>query len=391
MKKNNLLMKGFAMLVIILFLGASIVTGIGGNNGNNNSQASLSSDMIKTSIPETNFDNLNNPLSNADDDWDYQTNAPHMFSNVTGNVGIGTEFPSTKLHVNGSLKVDDATGASVLYVNSTSGYIGVGTESPTYKFDIRGSESLPILNVYQNGSSRGVRVYTENACALWVENAGNHGLRVSHADGDGIHVQEADGWAGYFNGKGYFGENVGIDVSNPLEMLEVNGVIYSRDGGFRFPDGTVQTTAATGGGIGNTLDQAYDQGGPGVGRIIFADSGPVRIAGTDGLIVDGNVGINTTEPDHELEVDGYVKADGYYTDDIIFQKGGIKLWRMYVDDNGVYLENMLSGQIFRLVILKDSISYASNEELEQKIIDLQEENDALNERITALESALAQI
>ncbi len=391
MKKNNLLMKGFAMLVIILFLGASIVTGIGGNNGNNNSQASLSSDMIKTSIPGTNFDNLNSPLSNADDDWDYQTNAPHMFSNVTGNVGIGTEFPSTKLHVNGSLKVDDATGASVLYVNSTSGYIGVGTESPTYKFDIRGSESLPILNVYQNGSSRGVRVYTENACALWVENAGNHGLRVTHADGDGIHVQEADGWAGYFNGKGYFGENVGIDVSNPLEMLEVNGVIYSRDGGFRFPDGTVQTTAATGGGIGNTLDQAYDQGGPGVGRIIFADSGSVRIAGTDGLIVDGNVGINTTEPDHELDVDGYVKADGYYTDDIIFQKGGIKLWRMYVDDNGVYLENMLSGQIFRLVILKDSISYVSNEELEQKIIDLQEENDALNERITALESALAQI
>ena len=391
MKKNNLLMKGFAMLVIILFLGASIVTGIGGNNGNNNSQASLSSDMIKTSISGTDFDNLNSPLSNADDDWDYQTNAPHMFSNVTGNVGIGTEFPSTKLHVNGSLKVDDATGASVLYVNSTSGYIGVGTASPTYKFDIRGSESLPILNVYQNGSSRGIRVYTENACALWVENAGNHGLRVTHADGDGIHVQEADGWAGYFNGKGYFGENVGIDVSNPLEMLEVNGVIYSRDGGFRFPDGTVQTTAATGGGIGNTLDQAYDQGGPGVGRIIFADSGSVRIAGTDGLIVDGNVGINTTEPDHELDVDGYVKADGYYTDDIIFQKGGIKLWRMYVDENGVYLENMLSGQIFRLVILKDSISYVSNEELEQKIIDLQEENDALNERITALESALAQI
>lgn len=390
MKKNNLLMKGCATLVIILFLGASIVTGIGGNNGNK-TQTSLSPDMINTSITGTNFDNLNSPLSSADDDWDYQTNAPHMFSNVTGNVGIGTEFPSEKLHINGSLKVDDATGASILYVDSTSGYIGVGSASPTYKFDIRGSESLPILNVYQNGSSRGVRVYTENACALWVENAGNHGLRVSHADGDGIHVEEADGWAGYFNGKGYFGANVGIDVSNPLEMLEVNGVIYSRDGGFRFPDGTVQTTAATGGGTGNTLDQAYDQGGAGAGRIIFADSGPVRIAGSDGLIVDGIVGINTTEPDHELDVDGYVKADGYYTNDIIFQKDNIKLWKMFVDENGVYLENLLSGKIFRLVILKDSSSYEYNEELEQKIKDLQAENDALNERITALESALAQI
>lgn len=38
-------------------------------------------------------------------------------------------------------------------------------------------------------------------------------------------------------------------------------------------------------GGGNTLDQAYDQGGPGAGRIITADSGPLRIEGNDGLEV----------------------------------------------------------------------------------------------------------
>ena len=40
---------------------------------------------------------------------------------------------------------------------------------------------------------------------------------------------------------------------------------------------------------GNTLDQAYDQGGPGAGRTITADSGAVKIAGPNGLEVDGTI------------------------------------------------------------------------------------------------------
>lgn len=37
----------------------------------------------------------------------------------------------------------------------------------------------------------------------------------------------------------------------------------------------------------NTLDMAYDEGGPGAGRNIIADSGPVLVEGTDGIIVQG--------------------------------------------------------------------------------------------------------
>ena len=36
------------------------------------------------------------------------------------------------------------------------------------------------------------------------------------------------------------------------------------------------------------LDEAYDQGGAGSGRIITADAGPVEIQGDDGLKVSGN-------------------------------------------------------------------------------------------------------
>ncbi len=41
---------------------------------------------------------------------------------------------------------------------------------------------------------------------------------------------------------------------------------------------------------GNTLDEAYDEGGPGAGRTIFTDAGPVSIEGMDGIL------INSTEP-----------------------------------------------------------------------------------------------
>lgn len=42
----------------------------------------------------------------------------------------------------------------------------------------------------------------------------------------------------------------------------------------------------------NTLNRAYNQGGPGAGRVITASAGAVKIAGSDGLEVDGTT---TTE------------------------------------------------------------------------------------------------
>ncbi len=69
--------------------------------------------------------------------------------------------------------------------------------------------------------------------------------------------------------------------------------------------------AAAASASGNTLDQAYDQGGAGAGRTITADAGAVNIAGADGLTVNGNVGIGTTSPGARLDVAGSIKmVDG---------------------------------------------------------------------------------
>lgn len=39
-------------------------------------------------------------------------------------------------------------------------------------------------------------------------------------------------------------DNVGIGTTNPTEKLEVSGIVYTNSGGIRFPDQTLQETAA---------------------------------------------------------------------------------------------------------------------------------------------------
>lgn len=52
---------------------------------------------------------------------------------------------------------------------------------------------------------------------------------------------------------------VGIGTTQPTSQLTVDGIVHSLSGGFRFPDGSVQTTQRTVGVAGETGDQG-DQG-----------------------------------------------------------------------------------------------------------------------------------
>jgi hypothetical protein len=151
--------------------------------------------------------------------------------------------------------VDD--GASVR-LETTSDYVGIGTSSPANRLHIVGTESSPLLNVEKTGSGRGVRVSTTSACAIWVENSGNHGLRVTNANGDGIHVTYAGGWAGYFNGDAYISGDVGIGTSSPDTKLDVNGTTKTTT--FNMPTGATDGYLMTSDAVGNGTWQAPASG-----------------------------------------------------------------------------------------------------------------------------------
>jgi len=89
--------------------------------------------------------------------------------------------------------------------------------------------------------------------------------------------------------------NVGIGTSAPSQTLEVAGTVYSSAGGFRFPDGSTQTTAAVGDNLGNhTASQNVELNG----NWLSNDGG------NEGVRIDntGNVGIGTASPAAKLHV-----------------------------------------------------------------------------------------
>ncbi|UCC79204.1 MAG: tail fiber domain-containing protein [Candidatus Zixiibacteriota bacterium] len=224
-------------------------------------------------------------------------------------VGYSARSDTSDYAASGGGWVDDG-----LNVRLESSYdkVGIGISSPSNKLHVVGSESVPILNVEQNGSFRATRFYSQNACALWVEHAGNHGLRITNANGrgiyiqnagsDGIRIDNASGWAGYFGGKGYFEDSVGIGTSTPTEKLDIAG--SAKMTGFKLPTSASDGYVLTSDGSGTGTWQAPSGG---------ADSDWV-ISDTNMYSgVSGNVGIGTSTPLEKLHIDGNIYVGGKAT------------------------------------------------------------------------------
>ena len=179
----------------------------------------------------------------------------NMTLTPNGNVGIGTNAPSAKLHVdNGSIK---ASG------NATDQFFFEGVRT---------------------GVGTTIRIY-DNANTAYIDSYNNMAFRANQNGGSGGHFK-------------FTGGNVGIGTISPASKLQIGSVgatNYSVSNGLAFGDGT---RAA-----------ALDVSSAGVtfystSNIIFSPNTTEQVRITS----EGNVGIGTTSPTAKLEVNGLIKA-----------------------------------------------------------------------------------
>ncbi len=231
-----------------------------------------------------------------------------LFMNQSGRVGIGTESPAERFSVSGvvqstsggfkfpdgtvqttaaapgtgdghSLDAADGNPTDVVFVNN-DGKVGVGTTTPNSILHVNSAATdaarIIISETGDNNDSHrsGVSLFDGvNFKGGIFKTGSSHDLVLWTSGNERMRIRQSSG-------------NVGIGIESPAEKLSVSGIVQSTSGGFKFPDGTVQITAAAAGtGDGHSLDAA--DGNP--TDVVFVNN-------------DGKVGVGTTIPNSILHV-----------------------------------------------------------------------------------------
>lgn len=235
-----------------------------------------------TIAPDDAGDKITISAAGADNDWIISGN--DMYSAVPGKVGIGTATPGYNLHVAGTINADAIMRARQAVIHD-----GVGTTQPDPPHALHVKGRVLAENAMQTAVSvrnRGYDLWIDEAFGMELQYVGPQpnsiwGTALYARNGSQIrfgHYPANSGRQGDFSPKMVIDPsgNVGIGTIGPTARLHIGGT--AGVDGVRFPDGTLQTTAAIGG------------------------PSPWSTSGSDIFYNSGNVGIGTPSPGAPLEV-----------------------------------------------------------------------------------------
>jgi len=204
---------------------------------------------VSTTIPPSLFDNTDLWLGikvESDDEMTPRqrlTTAPYAFRVAGSSVGGGW--------------VDDG---AVVRLETNTDRVGIGTASPSARLHVVESNGTAV-QAFSNGgtgAAAGLYAYSDTWHAVLGINSNSNAAVMGRNDGTGPGVKGQNqstgpaitGYASTGNLLELYttpGPNLKLSVNNSGD-LQTTGTIESTSGGFKFPDGTVQTTAAVYGG-----------------------------------------------------------------------------------------------------------------------------------------------
>lgn len=237
-----------------------------------------------------------------------QSGTPIIAARGDGYVGVGTSSPTYPLSVQGTIQAAGGSFIGTLAAsNLSSGVFASGNFAFPSSLGVATSSQVGLpqtFTVYGGTYNTGIGINSGDVvgAGITLNNYSASGRKfdiistgASASPGAGtfaIYDETAGGLAGYrfvINSSG----NVGIATTTPSSPLTVAGVVYSSTGGFKFPDGTTQTTAGASGGIGSGWTIS------GTNVILATSTNNVGIGGTPAqkLSITKDLATITTEAD----------------------------------------------------------------------------------------------
>jgi hypothetical protein len=287
-----------------------------------------------------------------------QSTNPIFYINPTGNIGISTSTPQSKLHVIGGVKMSNLDGSyrvpvadtelvPLKYVNENFASVVGGTGTAF----LQGGNSFGSIATLGTKDAYNLDFITSSTTRMTIDSSGNVGIGTT-APSSKLAFEPENYLIGVPQTSGILFQHPTDDVVASVYGLRVDNQGIDLVLGSNFYHSGISTgrydisEESAGLLVGRTGRITFYTGGSGEnakGAFAFHPSGGVAIgdtfyledSGDDSLIVEGNVGIATTIPQSKLHVIGAAKMsnlDGTYRAPVADTE---LVPKYYVDENFV--------------------------------------------------------